>query len=372
MNKKYSACVAGLGRIGFTLGFDKKREQPASHTMALLNNSRIQIVAGCDIDKKRRDEWQMYVSKRQRKHTKVYDDIGKMLKENKADIVVLAVNEASHLHTALCAIEERPRLIILEKPVALNSAEGKRIRDSTLMYGVPVMINHERRFAYDYNMARKYIQDGNIGEVQSVTAEIESSLRVYSPSEDATGSYSLIHDGTHLVDITRFLLGDAALTDPLLVNIVRDKEDKKVVRNLSVHFKAESQEALNNGGKEVSPFSLDAALPLSCPDVLIKISGRSSFFNFCVEVLGTRGRVRIGNGFARFESREESRLYTGFYSLTPDKNIRLAKKTCYFANMVESAVGFLDGTMPMLSSLESGLIDLKVLEEMKVLCGTAQ
>ena len=62
MIKQYSACIIGTGRIGFTLGFDKKREQPASHTMALLNNSNVRIIAGCDKDQKLLAQWQ-YPSK---------------------------------------------------------------------------------------------------------------------------------------------------------------------------------------------------------------------------------------------------------------------------------------------------------------------
>ena len=46
--KIYTAAVVGTGRIGFSLGFDKKREQPASHTMALNANPRIKIIAGVD------------------------------------------------------------------------------------------------------------------------------------------------------------------------------------------------------------------------------------------------------------------------------------------------------------------------------------
>lgn len=43
--KIYTAAVVGTGRIGFSLGFDKKREQPASHTMALNENPRVKIIA---------------------------------------------------------------------------------------------------------------------------------------------------------------------------------------------------------------------------------------------------------------------------------------------------------------------------------------
>ena len=45
---KYTAVIIGTGRIGFSLGLDRKREQPASHTMALLADNRIRLIAGCD------------------------------------------------------------------------------------------------------------------------------------------------------------------------------------------------------------------------------------------------------------------------------------------------------------------------------------
>ena len=59
--KIYTAAIIGTGRIGFSLGFDKKREQPASHTMALLNNKRIRVLAGVDTDKENLEKWKSYV-----------------------------------------------------------------------------------------------------------------------------------------------------------------------------------------------------------------------------------------------------------------------------------------------------------------------
>ena len=61
--KRYSAAVIGTGRIGFSLGFDRKREQPASHTMALKANCRIRIESGCDSDAARLDHWHKFNKK---------------------------------------------------------------------------------------------------------------------------------------------------------------------------------------------------------------------------------------------------------------------------------------------------------------------
>ena len=53
----YTAALVGTGRIGFSLGFDKKREQPASHTMALLGNNRIKLIAACDTNEEKLTKW---------------------------------------------------------------------------------------------------------------------------------------------------------------------------------------------------------------------------------------------------------------------------------------------------------------------------
>ena len=119
----YTAAIIGTGRIGFTLGFDKKREKPASHTMALLENPCIKLVAGCDTFEESLNQWKRYVS-RYNRDVKTYPTAKELLAAQKYDIIVIAVNEDSHLQTALEAIAAQPRLIILEKPVALNTADG--------------------------------------------------------------------------------------------------------------------------------------------------------------------------------------------------------------------------------------------------------
>ena len=97
-----------------------------------------------------------------------------MYSRTKADIVTIAVNENAHMKEALDAIRAKPKLVILEKPVALNLREAERIKGESDEYHVPVLINHERRFAEDFIRAKKYME--KIGELQSIRAELCSSL----------------------------------------------------------------------------------------------------------------------------------------------------------------------------------------------------
>lgn len=354
----YTAALIGTGRIGFSLGLDKKREQPASHTMALMENRRIHLVAGCDVDRGRLEEWGRFTKVAHR-----YDSVEGLFSGELAaagtipDIITVAVNEAAHHETALEAIRHHPKLLILEKPVALNSRLAQTIRHEASRHQVPVLVNHERRFARDYNLARHLMT--KIGGLQQVTASLHSGLRVYSRKEEETGFYSLLHDGTHLVDIVRFLLGEPQLENPLLSGVFWDKDD--MLRNMTVAYSCKA-----------------------CPSVQFTISGQSKFFGFEVDILGTTGRIRIGNGIFQFFQSMESRLYSGFRSLeqvtgrfsyqlagrTQRERLSsdgLVGKTGYFSRMVQNAVDFLDGKAPLGSSLEDGIATLKILEEMKEL-----
>lgn len=354
MEHKYSACIIGTGRIGFTLGFDKKREQPASHTMACLNNKRIELVAGCDTDRQALKTWKAFVDRQQggafffaRNKVRTYTEnqIHTLFAECNPDIVIIAVNENSHLDTALKVIQKQPRLVILEKPVALNTTEGKKIVATSKKYGVPVLVNHERRFATDYKMARDYMS--KIGAIQKINGYLFSGMKLYDPKAESTGGYSLIHDGTHLVDIVMYLLeafGDSKLSKPVITGLARDEKHKKIIRGLTANYSTKQ-----------------------CKDVAITMSGRSRYFGFEVEVIGTEGKICVGNGHAEFYKREESKLYTGFYSLQKDGSVKVPAKTGYFANMIQNAVDFLDGKAALRSTLETGMNALRVLEEIKEL-----
>ena len=350
-SQKYTAAIIGTGRIGFTLGFDKKREQPASHTAALRANKRIKLIAGCDTQSVRLAAWSAFVKK-----ADGYDSASALFAACRPDIAVIAVNEDAHLETALAAIHACPRLVILEKPVALNLQDGKMIVDEAASHGVPVLVNHERRFADDYWAAKRCLRA--IGRIQSVNARLDSGLRVYSPDTEASGAYSLLHDGTHLVDAVMFLLADCDFADdgnpaaPLnsapclrdikISSVYYDENSPDIVRNVSVHCTS-----------------------TACPDINLYFSGRSRYFGFEIDIIGTEGRIKVGNGIFEVFRRKESKLYTGFYSLTPDRQVKRCKKTRYFSNMVQNAVDFLDGTAPLRSTLQTGMNALAVLEEIK-------
>lgn len=336
----YKTALIGTGRIGFTLGFDKKREQPASHTMALKKNKHFLIEAGCDSDNEHLATWKQFTAAK-----KVYASADALFEDFSPEVVVIAVNENAHLDTALKAIAAKPRLILLEKPVALNLNDALKIQRASNEHGVPILINHERRFSEDYRIAKKYI--AKIGKILTINARLDSGLYVYNPDAENSGEYSLLHDGTHVVDAVLFLLENTCGEENILKNCTisstsYDDKNKKIIRSVSAHFKTDI-----------------------CADVNLFFSGQSRFFGFEIDIIGSEGRIRVGNGIFELYKREESKLYTGFYSLEKDNTIRRPKKTRYFSNMIKNAADFLNGDSPLLSNLQTGINAMKVLEEIK-------
>ena len=331
--KQYQAAIIGTGRIGFLLGKDRRREQPAAHTAALNANKRIKLIAGCDIDGTRLTLWQ-----KENPQAKIFGHIDNLLSETSADIITVAVNEDAHLSTTLKVLNSRPRLVILEKPVALNTEEAYKIKEASDNLNVPVMINHERRFSKDYQLVKKLIEDNKLGNLQLIRGSLWSGMRVYSASQEASGAYSLIHDGTHLVDIVQYLLG-RQLENPIVSNIIRDTDNS--VRQAEVNYLID-----------------DIGISLT-------FSGRCKYFGFDLELRFSEGRILIGNGLFQVETKKESPYYSGFFSLLKDKSFKPAKKSGYFSNMVQNAVDFLDNSSPLISTLDDGINTLKTLEDIK-------
>ena len=331
--KQYQAAIIGTGRIGFLLGKDRKREQPAAHTAALNANKRIKLIAGCDIDGTRLTLWQ-----KENPQAKIFGHIDSLLSETSADIITVAVNEDAHLSTTLKVLKSRPRLVILEKPVALNTKEAYKIKEASDNLNVPVMINHERRFSKDYQLVKKLIENNKLGNLQLIRGSLWSGMRVYSASQEASGAYSLIHDGTHLVDIVQYLLG-RQLENPIVSNIIRDNDNS--VRQAEVNY------LLDDIG------------------ISLTFSGRSKYFGFDLELRFSEGRILISNGLFQVETKKESPYYSGFFSLLKDKSFKPAKKSGYFSNMVQNAVDFLDNSSPLISTLDDGINTLKTLEDIK-------
>ena len=333
MLKKYNAAVIGLGRIGHTLGFDQKREQPASHSRALFENPRIRLLGGFDIDPEKSAGWQ-----KEYPSAAAYSSLESLLETDRWDILSIAVPEEFHLPVIREVLDKPPRLIILEKPVAPKLKDALKIRKLVQGTGIPVIVNHERRFSADYQMAREWVRSGRYGKIKAWNASLLSGHNAVYGSGSRKGQGTLIHDGTHLFDILRFLSG-------------------KEIRILH---------ADPNGKDKTGGFSgIQVSAAIGDSPLSAHIGFKVRAFMFEIEILLEKARIRIGNGILELWESRESPFYEKFYSFIKDETIRPPEKTGYFSGMVRHCVDFLDGKTELESTLDDGIEALRCVEKIR-------
>jgi predicted dehydrogenase len=150
-----------------------------------------------------------------------YQDYNELLKNPDVEAVIIAL--PNHLHAASAqAAAENGKHILLEKPIARNTAEGKTIVSAVQSHNVKLMIGHPDRFVAENQALKERIEKGELGEIQIAQAtNIGSGPFVHRVGIDApmpvpdwwwnkelTGGGALIDLGSHKINLLRWFFGD--------------------------------------------------------------------------------------------------------------------------------------------------------------------
>ena len=328
MTKEIS--LIGCGRIGFILENDKLRNKPCTH-FGGASSAGLKFTSACDISKERLKEFGL---KANIPSDGLFTDYKILLKNRTPDLAVISTWTDTHSDIALQAIGRGVKIIILEKPAASSLALTKKIISEAEKNNCVIIVNHERRFDARYNKVKDMINSGTIGEIKTVNARMLTGLyRGKSHIEEGGGS--LLHDGTHLVDIIRFFFGD----------IVTVQGEFKRYGRSSGYEDSASAWLQNNTGI----------------DIFLESGGGRKYFQFELEIWGTEGKILIGNGCNRLFMKKKSRLYTGFNDLHEKKFPAIAQKNC-FSELYKSAASMLKGkSVANISSIDDGYKALEII-----------
>lgn len=125
------------------------------------------------------------------------------------DAVVVAAPHAAHVPVATAALEHGTATVV-DKPLALTSADAQRLCDLAERRGVPLTVFHNRRWDSDTLTAAQLLRDGVLGDV----SRLESRFTRFRPAvverwrEDASAGGGVLNDlAPHLVDQALLLLG---------------------------------------------------------------------------------------------------------------------------------------------------------------------
>lgn len=287
----------------------------------------IRLTAVCDIDQKRMKEccerWNV---------PQAYSDYQELITCENPDIVIIAAWTGSHRDIAVFAAKNGVSGIVLEKPVAVTLEQAHQIVDTCNMYGVKLVVNHERRWDPLFRKTLEIIKTNRLGPLKTIYGNVFSRSTPQGPWQEAlpeTGGGPLMHDGTHLVDMVRFFAGD--------------------IDTVCGHVRREDPEA----GAETTATAMMRTR--SGVNVFIEAGGMRDYFNFELDVQFEFGRLTVGNGIKKYQVTETSRRYTGFKDLVTEPFPDFTRDSDPFTGAILDVIDAIEtGSQPD-SSGEDGL-----------------
>jgi predicted dehydrogenase len=160
------------------------------HLRAYRRIPGVEVVAGADISPEVRERWV-----RELEVPRMYPRVEEMLERERLDLVSVCCWPPLRPEMTELASAAGARGILAEKPMAVDLAGCDRMIAAAERSGSVLIVGTQRRFHDRYVKARELIDAGAIGEVAQVT--------VFNPTGD------LLTSSTHMVDVMRYLLGDA-------------------------------------------------------------------------------------------------------------------------------------------------------------------
>jgi len=150
-----------------------------------------------------------------------YQDYCELLGSSNVDAVIIALPTHLHAECARAALENHKH-VLLEKPLARNTEEGKLILSAADNYGVKLMVGYPALFFPPNERLKAKIDSGELGEIQMVHAvnvgtgpfghRADTGAPVPVPDwwwkKELIGGGALIDLGSHMINLTRWYFGN--------------------------------------------------------------------------------------------------------------------------------------------------------------------
>ena len=151
----------------------------------------------CDVDEERSGPAAKAMAAKQGRAPKVLQDFRKMLADKSVDAVVVATPDHWHAPATVWACQAG-KDVYVEKPPTSNIWEGKKMIEAARKYNRIVQVGTQNRSAA-YNMAaKKYIEDGKLGDVHMVRVYNQKTWQNFDAVPDSRSA-----QGTRLGHVER-------------------------------------------------------------------------------------------------------------------------------------------------------------------------
>ena len=158
---------------------------------------------------------------------------GKAFSDYKEALALPGVEAAivATTHKALAPITlfalERGLHVLVEKPAGINSKELQAVAEAAKARRLVVKVGYNHRFHPAFQKARQMVKNGDIGKVYYIRASYGHGGRLGYDKEwrtkpELSGGGELIDQGSHLIDLSRAVLGYFSSVDARLMTYFWD------------------------------------------------------------------------------------------------------------------------------------------------------
>ena len=131
----------------------------------------------------------------------VTSSLDELLNIDFIDAVDICTSTDAHCDTAIASIESG-KSVFIEKPIARNALEAKKIDDKAKQHNVDVMVGMNQRFRRDAIMLKNFINHDELGDIYYIKAGWNQRSRGQSwiAKKDISGGGVIIDLGLSIID----------------------------------------------------------------------------------------------------------------------------------------------------------------------------
>lgn len=182
----FNVLIIGAGKIGaFFDNPDQNEVLTHAHAFSLIEGFNLLGLVDVDLVSaaKAAERW----------HCNFFKTVEEAFEKYTIDVVVVATPDHIRYQILEKIVRHSLKFVLIEKPIATSLLEAKKIKRLFEGSSIQVGVNYTRRFIPAFQQCKE-----------------EVSLGLYGKYLTGSGYYGkgLIHNGSHLVDLLRFLIGE--------------------------------------------------------------------------------------------------------------------------------------------------------------------
>lgn len=189
----YKTAIIGCGKIGtFFDAPDSKKV--LTHANAYHKHPQTELKGVMDI------HYETARTAGERWECHAYGEAWELLENDCPDIISICTPDEYHYNYLNLVADYNPKAVIVEKPLTKEIGQSEEIVSIYTKKDIPLFVNYSRRYDKTLQAVRESIDNDEFGQILHASAKYTKGI---------------LHNGSHAVDIARYLFGPVLSVKPL-------------------------------------------------------------------------------------------------------------------------------------------------------------